>query len=144
MQVFYRRLSECNLVDILGLHDPQQYIDYGVWFFVFCQFVCLFFCTVFFSRIELLSKTTTKKSSFDQQKVESASRVQTSCCALFSPHPPFPIYPVDSPSLTTRRCHMFKACDLLSYIVWYTCTHVINVKRYCIVSKCFANTLVER
>lgn len=39
---------------------------------------------------------------------------------------------------------MFEACDLLSYIVWYTCTHVFNVKRYCIVSKCFANTLAER
>lgn len=44
---------------------------------------------------------------------------------------------------TTRGCH-FEACDLLSYIVWHTCIHVFDVKNYCIVSKCFANTLAER
>lgn len=100
-------------------------------------FVCLFvFLYCVFSRIELLSKTT-KKAHLTNGKLKVLPDFRFMAVRL-SALPPLthPLPPDDVICL--------KLVDLLSYIVWYTCTHVINVKRYCIVSKCFANTLAER
>ncbi len=106
-----------------------------VWFncfFVFCQFV---FCTVFFQGLSSCQKQTKKMFIWPMGK---CFQILDSWLRILQPSTSH------SPSFTARGCQMFEACDLLSYIVWYTCTHVFNVKRYCIVTKCFANTLAER
>lgn len=110
-----------------------------VWFncfFVFCQFV---FCTVFFSRIKLLSKTNKQKKMFIWP-MGKCFQILDSWLRILQAPPPTPTHL----PLPPEDVKCFEACDLLSYIVWYTCTHVFNVKRYCIVTKCFANTLAER
>lgn len=96
--------------------------------------VCFLYCV--FSWIELLSKKKKKKRKFNLSNGK-CFQILDSWLRNLQPSP-------HSPPFTTRGCQMFEACDLLSFIVWYTCTHVFNVKRYCIVSKCFANTLAER
>lgn len=139
----YRRNNASILPQVIwmqpGRHTwaPWSLAIYRMWCMVqlFLCFLSVCFCTVFFQGLNSCQKKKKKKSWFDRWKVLPDFRLM----AAPPSHPPN-----SPPFFTTTGCQMFEACDLFSSIVWYTCTHVFNVKRYCIVSKCFANTLAER
>lgn len=143
----YKRNNASILPQVIwmqpGRHTwaPWSLAIYRLWCMVqlFLCFlsVCFLYCV--FSRIELLSKTKKRKSSFDQWKVLPDFR-------LMAAHPS--TLPHSPPLTFLYHQRMSNVWSLWSFalhcMVYSTCTHVFNVKRYCIVSKCFANTLDER